>query len=122
MSGMNAKLHQMKNYEISVRPPTVTSSPCGKTTFSQNKPLALSRQIEPSGRTTFCETNCRRSVSFSYQPLVPAWAGTPRYEKQICGFVQRIRAGSLPIPTPPGAGDKPPRYIDCARIATEFNS
>ena len=47
--------------------------------------------------------------SFCYQSLIPAGAGTPRYESRRCElavvFVCRSRH------TPPQAGDKPPPYI-----------
>ena len=53
------------------------------------------------------------SGTFSYQSPIPAGAGTPRYENRGTGWrVLSIRClGTLVGCRPPGAGDKPPRYI-----------
>ena len=48
----------------------------------------------------------------SYQLLVPAGAGTPRYEKRELWFdTANWHGGFLLRATPTPAGDKPPRYI-----------
>ena len=48
----------------------------------------------------------------SYQSLIPAGAGTRRYEKsRVVVWYSESARRILPRPTPTPAGDKPPRYI-----------
>ena len=48
----------------------------------------------------------------SYQSLMPAGAGTPRYEKPELWFgAANWHGGFCHGATPTPAGDKPPRYI-----------
>ncbi len=49
----------------------------------------------------------------SYQSLIPAGAGTPRYEKPELwvAWYSELARRILLCPTPTPAGDKPPRYI-----------
>ena len=53
---------------------------------------------------------------FSYQSLMPAAAGTPRYENWVHWLMEGFRCRLCP-PTPPLAGDKPQPYISLFRLA-----
>ena len=50
-----------------------------------------------------------------YQSLIPAGAGTPRYENRGALVDGRVQVSSVPR-TPPLAGDKPQRYIPLSTL------